>query len=52
MLWFLFLDRFDAPGWLWGVVGSLWALYTLTWALSVWKQENHLLFTESGKRIP
>jgi hypothetical protein len=30
----LFLDRVSAPGWVWGVVGTLFAV---VWAANIWK---------------
>jgi hypothetical protein len=38
-LWFLVLDRFNAPGWLWGAVGLLWVLITVGWIVTVSRTE-------------
>lgn len=33
LLWYLFLDKIHAPGWVWGVMGTL---MVLVWAVSIY----------------
>jgi len=40
LLWFLALDRFNAPGWLYGVAVSLWVIMTLVWVWDLGKRTD------------
>ena len=36
--WFLLLDKFHAPGWLWGVMGTFFAFAWLVTVVVIWAQ--------------
>jgi uncharacterized membrane protein len=40
MIWFLMLERFNAPGWLYGVVYSFYALVVLVFIAQFWTTES------------
>lgn len=43
-LMYLLLDKYNAPGWLWGVIATL---YAITWIVTIWKmidEENVDIF--------
>lgn len=44
ILFWLLLDRLDAPGWAFGVLWTLIALLALAWIISFW--------TESARDVP
>lgn len=35
----LLLDRLDSPGWVWGVVATLWLIMLIAWGCSLWFYE-------------
>lgn len=37
---YMALDLYHAPGWLWGVMGTLMAILWIGWALVMWQQET------------
>ena len=39
LVWYLVLDRFDAPGWLWGVMGTLLAVLWIAFFVGLFMNE-------------
>ena len=39
IVYWLLLDRFEAPGWAYGVLWTLFAIYTLTAFAVIWNQK-------------
>lgn len=40
MIWFLMLERFNAPGWLYGVAYSFYTLVVLVFIVQFWTTET------------
>lgn len=40
LVWYLILDKFDAPGWLWGVMGTLFVLLWIAAVVGIWTQDS------------
>lgn len=39
IVWWLLLDRLDAPGWAYGVLGSVVVLAFTVWVMALWRCE-------------
>lgn len=50
MLWFIFLDHFQAPGWVWGAVGSCWLILLLVWIHDGLNSERVDVFADKGEK--
>ncbi len=37
---FMALDLYEAPGWAWGVAGTLWAIFWIVWVWSLVFEES------------
>jgi len=48
ILSYLLLERFEAQGWVWGVVGTLFAIVWIAWASRVWNEEHVDVFKDDG----
>jgi hypothetical protein len=46
----LFLDRYQAPGWIWGVIGTLMAFAWVLYFVGVWLQEQVDVVGDKGKK--
>lgn len=44
----LLLDRFDSPGWVWGVVGTLVVALWFVWIADVLQRDDAELFKDKG----
>lgn len=45
----MMLDYWEAPQWLWGVVGCLWFLLWVLWIVGFWTEEEVDVFKEKEK---
>lgn len=49
IVFYIALDMYKAPGWLWGVVGSIMVLVWIVWAAMAWRQEVRPIAGYGGK---
>jgi hypothetical protein len=49
MLWWLFLDRFEAPGWAWGAAGVLWLIMTTGFLVDAATSKKMTLWDKEGR---
>jgi hypothetical protein len=40
LVWWLVLDKLGAPGWVWGVVGTMVVVAWIAFAVEVWNREE------------
>ena len=46
---YLLLDKFNAAAWIWGVVGTLWAIMFIATLIATWNEKSIDIFKEDKK---